>query len=297
MNNIWEKPNCNLCGQGAYKVIWNGIETWIAKGKYRLVSCNGCNLVYLSPRPKKAFILRYYPPETYWGIDVTTSKGDRELTRQDKAYGYLYRQIFKRKKKGHILDVGTGTGLFLLKFKKLGWKTDGVELSGKACEYAKKAYGLKIIKGGFPEVKLSRTKYDVITFNGCLEHLYEPKESLERAYKLLKKNGVIEITVPNFESLGRLIFGKRWYALQPPSHLYHFSPITITKALQIAGFRNIKIMHNYWSQNKYILFESIRLAFSPRFQGKILALTVSFLLATIEPVIKKGEVITIYAKK
>lgn len=322
MNNIWENPNCNFCGYDKHKVIWKNISTWIAEGRYQIVLCENCNLVFLSPRPKKVFISKYYPPETYWGVDVINSKNKESLKRQSVAYDYIYRQIFKRKRNGLILDVGTGTGLFLLKFKKLGWKTDGVELSKKACEYAKNVYGLKLFNGSFPEVKLPIKRYDVITFNGCLEHLYQPRESLVKTYKLLKNNGIIEINVPNFNSLGRLIFNKYWYALQPPSHLYHFTSATITRILKDIGFTNIKISHSYWNQNKYILFESIRLFYSPNFTrkkirnfvsnkntavskkfsikieiGKILAIFVSFILALVEPIIKRGEVITIYATK
>jgi hypothetical protein len=119
-----------------------------------------------------------------------------------------------------------------------------------------------------------------------------------------------------------LIFGKHWYALQPPSHLYHFTPGTIAKVLKEIGFKNIETSHNYQNQNIYILFETIRLTFSPKFKGKnivrfvrntqkntskrhsfkmeagkMLAKLVSFTLALLEPIISRGEVITIYAKK
>jgi len=322
MENKWEKPGCNFCGSRQYKVIWKKVTTWITRGEYQIVTCKKCGLVYLSPRPKKEYVSKYYPPETYWGKDLAKPLIERNLYSKMRDYNFIYNQILKRKNGSKILDLGAGTGEFLSEFKKLGWSTLGVELSGKACGYAKKAYGLKIIRGSFPEVRLPKGSYDVITFNGCLEHLYKPKQSLERVYKLLGNHGIVEINVPNFDSLGRLIFGKKWYALQPPSHLYYFTPVTISKTLKDIGFRNIKISHNYRAQNIYILFESIRLSFSPRFKGKyvrdfvttvntknkvnisikmvaskILARIISFIVTDLEPLIKRGEVITIYAEK
>jgi 2-polyprenyl-3-methyl-5-hydroxy-6-metoxy-1,4-benzoquinol methylase len=322
INNHWEYPKCNYCGKNNYKVLWNKVKTWITDGEFRIVKCINCNFVYLSPRPKKQYIINYYPPETYWGLEIVNSKNRTSSKERDAAYGFLYNQILKKKKIGNILDLGAGTGLFLSKFIDLHWGTYGVELSKEACDYAKKVYGLNLITGSFPEVKLPTGAYDVITLNGCLEHLYQPKESLIKIHKLLNKDGIVEITVPNFNSLGKLIFGKHWYALQPPSHLYHYTPDTITNMLKHAGFRSIEINHNYRKHNLYILFESLRLSFSPKFKGnnitsfintepisnknilsikteigKYIAKITTLVLATIEPIVKKGEVITIYAKK
>jgi 2-polyprenyl-3-methyl-5-hydroxy-6-metoxy-1,4-benzoquinol methylase len=318
----WESPVCNFCGRKPNKVILNNVDTWINSGKYRLVKCNNCNLIYLSPRPKKAYISRYYPPETYWGTGVVESTKKEDIKLRENTFGYLYKDILKKKSRGNILDLGAGTGSFLSKFKKPGWKLSGVELSKETCDYAKRAYGIKILQGSFPEINLPYNTYDVITLNGCLEHVYKPKESLAKILKLLKAGGFVEITVPNFSSLGRNIFGRRWYALQPPSHLYHYTPVTITRVLKEIGFKNIEIKHNYWNHNFYILFESMRLAFSPKFKnenignfidtqpviknkkfsvkmetGKIIAKITAYTLAHMEPALKRGEVITIYAEK
>lgn len=322
MNNKLEYPYCNFCGHSEYEVIWEKVTTWISDGYYRIICCKNCKLVYVSPRPKNIYITKYYPAETYWGIDVINSESNDELKKRNTYYGYLYRQILKRKKIGHILDLGAGMGLFLTKFKDLKWKIDGVELSKEACKYAQRAYGLNIVNGSFPEFKLPSENYDVITFNACLEHLYKPKEALVKAYHLLKKHGFVEITVPNFNSLGRLIFGKNWYALLPPTHLYHFTPKSIKAVLKEIGFKDVEIGYNYWAHNQYILFESIRLAFSPRFKGKglksyagakfsqkekkfliqleigkILAKLSSYTLSILGSIVRRSEVMTIYAKK
>lgn len=318
----WEQPICDFCGNKSFNIVWKDIGTWITEGSFQLVRCKRCGLVYLSPRPQKRYISNYYPPESYWGQGVFSLKRKENFDERDKNFDFIFNTISKKKKTGRILDIGAGSGVFLSKFKSLHWKTYGVELSKEACLYAKKMYGLELLSGSFPEVSLASKNYDVITLNSCLEHLYKPRESLVKIYNLLNKQGFVIITVPNFNSLGKHIFGKSWYALQPPTHLYQYSSDTLKQILNKIGFRNIRIMHNFQIQNRYILFESLRLKFSSKYRGKnlqcfaenskssmkkklsvtneiakIFAEIVSFILSNIEPVIKRGEVITIYAEK
>lgn len=315
-----EKPLCNYCKSKNNEIIYKNFTTWITKGEYTLVKCKKCKLVYLSPRPLSKDIINFYPAENYWCFNVNDNNKNTELARRSD-YNFLYKKLIPNNKKCKILDLGAGTGLFLSKFKELGWSVFGVELSKNACKYSKKKYGIKLINGSFPEVKIPNKKFDIVSLNGCLEHLYKPKEGLKKIYSLLNVDGVIEITIPNFDSLGRTLFQDKWYALQPPTHLYHFTPQTITNFLKISGFKDIKIYHNYWTQNIYVIFESFRLKYSPKFKDgkegnfsninnskrstfnlyfefkKYLVRILTYFLAGLEVILKKGEIITIYAKK
>ena len=91
--------------------------------------------------------------------------------------------------------------------------------------------------------------------------------------------------------------------------------------LKKAGFRKIKILYSYDIQNYYILFQSARYAISPKFKkkksgglvnpgapfksssspiievGKILTAVFAYLVSKIEPIIRKGEVMIVYAEK
>jgi len=114
-----------------------------------------------------------------------------------------------------------------------GWKVGGVELTRNAVSYAKKKYGIKLFQGDFLEKKI-KDVYDVVVLNGALEHLRRPFETLARTRSILKNGGFILISIPNSDSLGRNIFGKNWFAWQPPRHLYHFSPKTVRQMLKKA---------------------------------------------------------------
>jgi SAM-dependent methyltransferase len=77
------------------------------------------------------------------------------------------------------------------------------------------------------EVKTPNHYFDIILFNQSLEHISDPYAALESAISLLKKDGQLIISVPNFASNERRIFGMFWRHVDVPRHLFHFSPKTI----------------------------------------------------------------------
>jgi len=316
----WEVPVCNLCKNRESDVLYENLTYWEYPGKFRIVKSNKCGLIFTSPRPVLSEMEKYYESKMYFGRDVELKDEINDNENREMHYGPMYEIILSKKKKGRIFDIGAGTGMLLSKFKENGWKVGGVELTRNAVSYAKKKYGIKLFQGDFLEKKI-KDVYDVVVLNGALEHLHRPLETLTKARSILKNGGFVLISIPNSDSLGRNIFGKNWFAWQPPRHLYHFSPKTVRQMLEKAGYKNIKISHSFSVQNNYILFQSARYMISPKFRkrpmgglvnskeafipkfsfkkevGKTFFKLFSYGLSKIEPFVKKGEVLIVYAEK
>lgn len=306
-----EFPSCDYCGSPKYTVFLNNIRNIEFDGKFRLVKCRKCGLIYLNPRPTKKEISKYYPTKNYW-----SENGDSE-----KSHGYLYKFLLKYVSKGKVLDVGAGTGVFLSGFKKRGWKIDGVELSLLAVSVARRKFKINLRKGDLLDLKLPENKFDLVTLNHVLEHVYEPRQTLMKVSKLLKKGGIVMISCPNIEAIGADLFKGKWYAIDAPRHLYQFSSLTIVRMLKESGFKIAKINCSFYWYNFYVIFESFRRAFSPRFNKKIAevykpsvsgvkirqsmvkkaeilsAKLLSGIIALVGPVIGRGEIVTILAVK
>ncbi|CAN5117256.1 hypothetical protein BH11PAT1_BH11PAT1_4850 [soil metagenome] len=315
----WEIPDCNYCGSKKYHILYKNLTYWEYPGRFQIVQCTRCQLVFTSPRPIPSEIGKYYIQENYFGTQDAGKKND--LTDSITMFSPMYARIDTEKKPGKILDIGAGTGSFLYYYKQKGWKVDGVELMKTAVTYAKKHYGITLRNGDFFDFSFTKKSIDVVSLNGALEHVYNPLQTLQRIESLLKDDGLLIFSVPNYASVGRILFGRNWFPWQPPRHLYHYSPKVIKKMLRKAGFTNISITYNYWLQNYYILFQSLRYTASPTFKktsmgglvtpfdqrkktfslkkylGKIAGETFARILAFIEPFIKKGEVMIVYAKK
>ncbi len=315
----WEKTRCNLCGSNKYSIFQKDLTTWEHKGKFDVVKCSDCDLLFLNPRPTITYIGQFYQSETYWG---DTYNKMRKEEREEK-YKTEDECILKRKKKGSIFDIGAGNGTFLTKFKESKWKTGGVEISEVAVEKAKNEYGITLQKGDFLDFKYKKSKFDVVASLGSFEHLYKPRETLHEVHRILKDDGILVLSIPNLEALGLLIFGKNWYPWQPPRHLYHFTLATLKKMLDAEGFTIIETRHDNWGYNYYQFYQSTRYLLSPRFRqtenggiqdvqtnlnkkakpsiikeiGKIVTAAFSYTMATIEPLVGRSEVMTVVAVK
>lgn len=138
---------------------------------------------------------------------------------------------------GRVLEIGCSNGVFLDLFKEKKYETWGVEPSESAKIAGKK--GHKIIRGFFESVSLPTGFFDLVIINHTLEHMDNPVEVLKKVHKVLKKDGVVFVDVPNFGSLSSKILGKRWPYLLPEEHKHQFTKESLTNLLINSGFKVI----------------------------------------------------------
>jgi 2-polyprenyl-3-methyl-5-hydroxy-6-metoxy-1,4-benzoquinol methylase len=164
-----------------------------------------------------------------------------------------------------ILDIGCATGYLGNILKKNNNYVVGFDISKSAIKNAKKilhkAYQLNIETDKFPYLE----KFDLIILSEVIEHLFQPQLTLKRIIKLLKPNGLLLITTPNFLYWGnRILFlkGNFSYSNQgifDESHLHFFTDKSLKK---IMIQNNLKII----AQN-HLTISSITKYFSYFFPG------------------------------
>lgn len=196
-------------------------------------------LEMLITKPQPADLDKYYQSENY------ISHTDANISFLDKAYQGVkkyslinkVRLIGKYARSGKLLlDVGAGTGDFLLKAKKMGWEIEGVEPNSHA-----RILALEKEVGLYPSLHaLPEKKYDVITLWHVLEHLPDLQNQIKQLISLLKVDGTLVIAVPNFNSFDAKYYKKYWAAYDVPRHLWHFSKASIQKMFATHGMKVIK---------------------------------------------------------
>jgi SAM-dependent methyltransferase len=159
---------------------------------------------------------------------------------------------------GKILDIGCGKGLLLNSFQKDGWEAVGIELSQTSARYARETLGLEVYSKNFEECKFNDNAFDVITFFHSLEHLKDPASALRKARNLLTSNGFLVVQVPRFNSFYAKIFRDKWFHLDVPRHLFHFSDNTLSVLMNKSGFHTVKkqkfiLMHDAFGALQSIL--------------------------------------------
>jgi len=196
------------------------------------MQCASCELVSTDPQLSENELQPYYAQE-YWG---RTNADSQELVRRDQRHRTRFLYRFCRQ--GRVLDVGCGWGAFLLALDPASWDRYGLEATPVAYEQASKRLGIeRIVRGELGSVVLPVSNFDVITFWDVLEHLPDPRRTLEQACCRLAPGGLLLLTLPNFGSYQARHFGEDWYALSLPRHLYHFTPASLNRLLQLTGFR------------------------------------------------------------
>jgi SAM-dependent methyltransferase len=276
-------------------LFWNYDRLNQLPGKFALVQCEKCKLVRLSPRPVKESLPLYYPEDDYYSyqsptasIDNVSAKGSvaqirqnirqvvfdylgypgRKLTLLEKTVQpLLVKLLFKQatygwgkrfplyKKDGFALDIGCGSGTFLSFLKHHGWRVQGVDLSRKAADVAKKAFDIDVFVGEIDELPFPPGTFDFINMSHVLEHVFDPLETIEKVRTLLKPDGVLYIEVPNYQSYGQKISKQYWYGWETPRHLYTFSPSNLKTLVQSGGFEvidlNTKVENLFEWSNTY----------------------------------------------
>jgi len=76
----------------------------------------------------------------------------------------------------------------------------------------------------------------VVVMSSFLEHECRPLSLLKRLHPILKSTGVIILKVPNFACWNRIIRGKKWCGFRYPDHVNYFTPRTLRRLAQEAGY-------------------------------------------------------------
>jgi len=134
---------------------------------------------------------------------------------------------------GRVLDIGASTGAFLSIFKEEGWEVLGVDPSRSS------AGEIKIIHEHFEKTDLPKNYFDLVILNHTLEHMDNPMFVLKKVYKVLKKNGILFVDVPNAGGLGAKILGRYWPYRLPKEHKHQFTGESLSKIFGKAGFKVI----------------------------------------------------------
>ncbi|OGY12671.1 MAG: hypothetical protein A3A58_00210 [Candidatus Blackburnbacteria bacterium RIFCSPLOWO2_01_FULL_41_27] len=165
---------------------------------------------------------------------------------RDKTYlqeGAQFKNIFVKRLQiiakfsspGKILEVGSSVGTLLSLFKDEGWEVLGVEPSRFAAKQAT-GRGIPTKETTFEKTTLIGNSFDVVIFNHVLEHVEDPSRVLNKTCKVLKKDGLVLVDVPNFGSLNSRIWGTKWGYLYPSEHKWHFTKDSLSRLMSQSGF-------------------------------------------------------------
>ncbi|MDE3068323.1 MAG: class I SAM-dependent methyltransferase [Verrucomicrobiota bacterium] len=191
------------------------------------------------PPPPAREMAAYYPAGYYGAPGERRFPAPVEYL-QKKLYEFRVRRVESVAgiRRGRVLDVGCGRGGLLQAFRRRGWEVQGTELSDQAAAYARQVLQLPVAIGSLETLDLPSGHFDAVTLWHVLEHLPDSEVLLAEVRRLLKPDGVLLVGVPNFGGWESRFCRDKWFHLDVPRHLNHFTKAALRQALSEAGFRD-----------------------------------------------------------
>jgi len=249
-----------------------------------VIVCRECGQAYLHPLPSAAEIRSLFT-RLY-----TTREGVMPELRSYYTYCFddgpqnplvqLYERwlaaLERHRPPGRLLDIGCGTGLFLVVARRRGWTPIGIDDSGEATRHAVERFGCDVRTGDFESLALAE-RFDAVTMWDIVEHSRNPTALLAAARRSLAPGGIVALATPNQRNLldvlggavyrlsrGRLTAGlDRLYIEQ---HFLYFTPQTLTQALARAELAVAELSLESTDLRRLVLSPPVRLGLQALFR-------------------------------
>lgn len=91
------------------------------------------------------------------------------------------------------------------------------------------------------QAKYPDNYFDIVNMVEVIEHLPDPKQTVQEIYRIMKPTGILIIKTSNIESLYAKLKGKNWDYLLP-GNLCYFSVKTLNRMLTSNNFQIIDII-------------------------------------------------------
>lgn len=269
--------NCPIC-KGKSLFLFNKIYSNNGNGILINFECNFhrcqfCRTVFIYPQPDEATLASSYSSDygSYINVEKNSKKIDslkikfakwRYPSKYNiKSIFLLFLSIFievisgkkitytlgvplNYQKDAKILEVGYGTGYWLLMMKSLNYQElNGFDISNNKF-YNDTLISKNInIKNDYNLLGVNwDDKFDLIRLEHVFEHISNPHEICIYLYSILSDNGSLVMTMPTIDSF---VKQNKWleisYDLDYPRHLFHYSKKSITLLLESHGFRDISV--------------------------------------------------------
>lgn len=231
---------CRICQKNSLRKRFEQVSDSLTGEVFSILDCPHCVLLQTFPQPEN--LVRYY----------SDYHGERHgFTAEFRAWRQA--SMLGQGDGKKVLDIGCGSGTFLQAAIRRSWQAFGTELNPQTAQAKKLEVweNLAQVKANY-----GAEFFDAVTLWHSLEHFSNPAEILSEVSQILKKDGVLLISVPNVESFQARFFRENWWHIDVPRHLFHFSPESLTLLLEKNGFEVVKTRHQEfeydllgWSQS------------------------------------------------
>ena len=231
---------CEVCSSTQFRPMFD-------KADHHFVRCADCGLERISPQPTDETLGKIYGAHYYdaWGLhdDADTVAGLKRGT-----FRFVLGKLPAPAPDTRLLDCGAATGFLMDVARDLGYRPYGLELSEFGARAIGERFGAdRVFCGELEDARFPDAgpgDFGVVTMCDYLEHVRDPRRTLEQARKLLRPGGLLAITTPDAGSPSRRLLRTGWthYKVE---HLFYFNQKNLARLLEDVGFSSVDF-HTLW---------------------------------------------------
>lgn len=244
---------CGICAGGDLDLIHR--QHFLFPGQaqavhYDVVACHACGFAFASDIPDQTMLNSFYQEaEHHLHLEVPAG-----LSRIHDAFFAFVQQHVPLPEQLRVLDIGSGMGHFLSRFKAAGVvELLGIEPSLAAARLGREIYGIEILTETLDTLSAGRS-FGLVSLCGVLEHIADLKRSAGQIAGLVDEDGYLFIAVPDALSFGAAPPAESFleFALE---HINFFSEASLDSLLSGVGFEKVEVIsqHNAFYDNHYLL--------------------------------------------
>ena len=240
-----KKRSCRICGNSTTELLSKKMRPG---PQLVTVICNQCSLVFTDPVPTQEV---YY---SFYANDYEKHYGKSTASQPITVVPDFFKKLkeFIDPKELDFLEIGPGRGNVIFHAATMFKSVLGVEPSEKFASYLTNVLNIPTLNTTGEEFfKTNTNLFDVVSMFHVLEHIYDPTIALADIHKLLNKDGILIIEVPNVFKPFR---DADFYFLRFV-HLFNFSPFSLSNLLKKNGFEILYLNDggNEWNKPENIL--------------------------------------------
>ncbi len=225
---------CCICGTDTSTHLFtNTYKKKKVVAPFHMRKCNGCGLLFCSPRIPDDRISDYYD-ETYYVFH-----------RPDADYFFKSADICRRTvglavpppERRDIVEIGSGKGYLLALLKDMGWRIQGIELAANAAAYAQEQFAVPTYCGTLEDFTRDQPdrRFPIIACIDLIEHVTDPASFVTALASISAPGSLLVIDTPNGQAAHIETEGGAWRGFNP-YHIYLFNPDNLTHLLERHGF-------------------------------------------------------------
>ena len=128
-------------------------------------------------------------------------------------------------RKGKVLDIGSGTGKILEELKNNGWQVYGVDGEKEAIVWSqKRGINCQLLDVTKEKLPFADNYFDLVLALDFLEHIPDEHSVIDEIKRVVKRGGVLIITVPAYQQLfsywDKMLGHQRRYNKKSLNHLF-----------------------------------------------------------------------------